>query len=289
MNKNSIYGAIIGDIAGSYLEVLEINAKQQKSKLSYTERCKILNPNTPLFTKDCSLTDDSVLTIAIADSIITGQSYESKLKEYGKKEINMGLDKYGRSRFGKCFCDWIYGNFKGNSYGNGCAMRISPVAYMHDSLEKTLQESERATICSHNHPESIKCSRATAGAIFLARIGTTKTQIKQFVEKELDFCLDYDLEYLRHNYVFTSKATNSVPQAIYCFLVSNSFEETLRNTLSIGGDVDTTAAISCAIASAYYDIPYEILETAKKFIPNEYDAVLQNFANKYLEKNNELI
>lgn len=289
MNKNSIYGAIIGDIAGSYLEVLEINAKQQKSKRPYEERCKILNPDTPLFTNNCSLTDDSVLTIAIADAIITGQSYESKLKEYGKKEINMGLDKYGRSRFGKCFCDWINGYFRGDSYGNGCAMRISPVAYMYNSLEKTLTEAENATICSHNHPDSIKCARATAGAIFLAKTKASKEQIKQFAEKELDFLLDFDLEYLRHNYVFTSKATNSVPQAIYCFLISNSFEETLRNTLSIGGDVDTTAAISCAIASAYYDIPLEILEKAKYFIPKEYDNVLQKFSNRYLEKNNELI
>ena len=289
MNKNSIYGAIIGDIAGSYLEVLEINAKQQKQKVSYPQRVKILNQQTPLFTKDCSITDDSVLTIAIADAIISNLSYESKLKEYGKKEISMGLDKYGRSRFGKCFCDWIYGNFNGDSYGNGCAMRISPVAYMYDSLETTLIEAERATVCSHNHPDSIKCARATCAAIFLARHGASKNEIKQFVEKELDFKLDFDLEYLRNNYVFTSKAMGSVPQAIYCFLVSNSFEDTLRNTLSIGGDVDTTAAISCGIASAYYEIPQNILTEAKKFIPKEYDLVLQKFANKHLEKNNEPI
>lgn len=289
MNKNSIYGAVIGDIAGSYLEVLEINAKQQKQKLSYEQRVKILNSESPLFTKDCSLTDDSVLTIAIADAILSNQSYEGKLKEYGKKEINMGLDKYGRSRFGKCFSEWIYGNLEGNSYGNGCAMRVSPVAYMYNSLEKTLLEAEKTTICSHNHTDSIKCARATCGAIFLARHGASKNQIKQFVEKELDLKLAFDLEYLRHNYVFTSKAMGSVPQAIYCFLVSNNFEETLRNTLSIGGDVDTTAAISCGIASAYYEIPQDILTEAKQFIPKEYDNVLQKFANKYLERSNEPI
>lgn len=287
MNKNSIYGAIIGDIAGSYQEVLEIKAKEQKSKLSYEERCKILNPNTPIFTKNCSLTDDSVLTIAIADAILNKQSYENKLKEYGQKEINMGQDKYGRSRFGKCFCNWIYGNFEGDSYGNGCAMRISPVAYIFESLAQTLKEAEKATVCSHNHSDSIKCARATAGAIFLARKGCSKQQIKDFAEKELDLSLDFDLEYLRHNYTFTSKAMLSIPQAIFCFLISNSFEETLRNTLSIGGDVDTTAAISCAIASAYYNIPEKILVDAKQFISAEYNEILQKFANKYLEKNYE--
>ena len=196
MNKNSIYGAIIGDIVGSYQEVLEIKAKECKTKISYNERCKFLNQDTPLFTQNCSLTDDSVLTIAIADAILTNKSYESKLKEYGKKEINMGLDKYGRSRFGKCFCNWIYGNFKGDSYGNGCAMRISPVAYMYNSLEKTLAEAEKATVCSHNHPDSIKCARAVCGSIFLARTGAPKEQIKQFAQKELDLLLDFDLEYL---------------------------------------------------------------------------------------------
>lgn len=289
MNKNSIYGAIIGDIAGSYLEVEEIIQKQNNLKPNYNSRCKILSKTTPLFNDNCSLTDDSVLTIAIADAILTGNSYEQKLKEYGKKEINMGQDKYGRSRFGKCFCQWIYGNFKGDSFGNGCAMRISPIAYMYNSLEKTLKEAEIATICSHNHPDSIKCAKATCGAIWLAKNGASKTQIKNFVEKELAISVEYDLEYLRHNYVFSSKAMLSVPQAIYCFLVSNNFEDTLRNTLSIGGDVDTTAAISCAIASAYYDIPLHILQSAKKFIPKGYDAVLQNFSKKYLENNNEPI
>lgn len=284
MNKNSIYGAIIGDVVGSHLEVAEIEAKMNKTRVDFATRQKILNPSTPLFTPDCSLTDDSVLTIAIADAILQGCSYEEKLKEYGKKEINMGVDKYGRSRFGKCFSDWIYGNYIGDSYGNGCAMRISPVAYVYDTLEETLIESEKATVCSHNHPDSIKCARAVSGAIFLARNRASKQEIKNFAEKELDLKLEFDLKYLSENYNFTSKSMQSVPEAIYCFLASNSFEDCIRKTISIGGDVDTTAAISGSIAGAYYDIPINILNSCKEFISPEYEKVLQNFSKKYLEK-----
>lgn len=289
MDKDSIYGAIIGDIVGSHLEVAEIVAKQNKTKIDFETRQKILNPNTPLFSNNCSLTDDSVLTIAIADAILANVSYEQKLKEFGKKEINMGLDKYGRSRFGKCFCEWIYGDYQGDSWGNGCAMRISPVAYAFDSLEKTLFECEKATICSHNHPDSIKCAKAVCGAIWLARHNSTKKEIKEFVEKCLDLSLEYDLTYLSNNYTFTSKAISSVPQAIYCFLASNSFEDTIRKTIAIGGDVDTTAAISGSIAGAYYDIPQDILTQARRFISPEYEAILKKFSKTYLEKHNENI
>ena len=283
MNKNSIYGAIIGDIAGSHLEVAEIVAKQNQTKVSYDERTKILSPTHPIFCCDCSLTDDSVLTIAICDALLGNNNYEQKLKEYGKNEINMGQDKYGRSRFGKNFSDWIYGDWQGDSYGNGCAMRISAIGYAFDTLEQTLKQSDLATIPSHNHPDSIACARAVSGAIFLARTGQSKQQIKQFVEQTLNTSVDIDIEQLRHNYIFTSRAMNSVPQAIYCFLISDSFEQTLRNSLSIGGDVDTIGAIACSIASAYYDIPEDILTTAKQFISPQYENILTQFSQNYLE------
>lgn len=283
MNKNSIYGAIIGDIAGSHLEVAEIVSKQNQTKRDYAERIKVIDPTYPLFTNDCSLTDDSVLTIAIADALLGEKDYMQKLKHYGKKEINMGQDKYGRSRFGKNFSEWIYGDWQGDSFGNGCAMRISAIGYAFDTLEKTLEESDLATIPSHNHPDSIACARAISGAIFLARKKHSKHDIKTFVEHTLKTQIEFDIEDLRHNYIFTSRAMNSVPQAIYCFLISDSFEQTLRNSLSIGGDVDTIAAIACSIASAYYDIPDDILIDAKSFISQEYDKILTQFSQKYLE------
>ncbi|MBE7074640.1 MAG: ADP-ribosylglycohydrolase family protein [Clostridiales bacterium] len=283
MNKYSIYGAIIGDVAGSHLEVLEMKEKENGYKVSSQKREKVLDPNTILFTDDCSLTDDSILTVALADALLNNKDYCKYLKEYGKQEIDLGKDKYGRSRFGKCFCEWLNGDFIGNSFGNGCAMRISPIAYAFSSLEETLKECNKATICTHNHEDSLKCARAVCGAIYLARTNKSKEEIKNFVEKELDIKLNFDLKYLRDNYIFTSKAINSVPQAIYCFLVSNSFEETLRNTLSIGGDVDTTAAISCSIASAFYNIPQNFINKVKEYIKPEYLKILEQFSITYLE------
>ena len=122
-----MYGAIIGDVAGSIYEVMEINAKKKKTVRSKMERAIILDKKIPLFTDMSSMTDDSVLTCSIADSILNDVSYEKKLKEYGIKELELGDDLYGRNRFGSGFIKWLHDSSNGNSYGNGCAMRISPV------------------------------------------------------------------------------------------------------------------------------------------------------------------
>ena len=128
-------GAIIGDVVGSYYEVLEINYyKKHKMPRLYEDRIKILDNSISLFNDNCSCTDDSILTCAIYDAIKNGDcNYEKYLKDYGNKEINLGLDKYGRSRFGKGFVSWLKGNYQGDSYGNGAAMRISPVGFLFDS------------------------------------------------------------------------------------------------------------------------------------------------------------
>ena len=212
-------GAIIGDIAGSYLELLEVIDKKQKGIRDYKDRIKILDNNTSLFNDECSVTDDSILTIAIMDAILNNKDYGTCLKEYGLKEINLGLDRYGRSRFGPGFISWLQGNSKGNSYGNGCAMRVSPVGYLFDTLEDVKRESYLATIPTHNNPDSIKCAEAVATSIFFLRHGMSKFELIDYITKNY-FKLDYDLEDLRHNYTFKSKAIDSVPQAIFCFLKS---------------------------------------------------------------------
>lgn len=142
-----MYGAIIGDIVGSYYEVLEIKNKNR----SYEDRMKIMDRNVPLFNENCSCTDDSILTTAIADAILNGESYEKKLREYGLREINLGKDIYGRSRFGKGFVEWLKNDYMGESFGNGSAMRISPVGYLFNSINEIKIESLNATIPSHNH------------------------------------------------------------------------------------------------------------------------------------------
>jgi ADP-ribosylglycohydrolase len=238
-----MYGAIIGDIVGSYYEVLEIKNKNR----SYEDRIKIMDRNVPLFNEICSCTDDSILTTAIADAILNGESYEKKLREYCLREINLGKDIYGRSRFGKGFVEWLKNDYMGESFGNGSAMRISPVGYLFNSIDEIKSESLNATIPSHNHIESIKSSEAVAVSIYLLRRGMNKDSLKEYIEKNY-FSLEYDLDDLRKNYRFTSRAIDSVPQAIFCFLNSNDFEDAIRLSISIGGDSDTIACITGALA-----------------------------------------
>lgn len=257
-------GAIIGDVVGSYYEVLEVKEIKNGHR-SYEERIKILDQNTPLFTENSSVTDDSILTFAIYKAIKENKPYEEMLKYYAKKEIDLGKDMYGRSRFGKGFVEWVNGNTQGTSYGNGASMRISPVGYLFDTLEEVKQETYKATIPSHNHEESILCAEAVSTSIFLLRNGISKEELKEYIEKNY-FKLDYDLEDLRRNYKFSSKSINSVPQAIFAFLESNSFEETIRNAISIGGDTDTIACIAGSLAESYYGIPEELLEQVKPYL-----------------------
>ena len=257
-------GAIIGDVVGSYYEVLEVKEIKNGHR-SYEERIKILDQNTPLFTNNSSVTDDSILTFAIYKAIKENKLYEEMLKYYAKEEIDLGKDMYGRSRFGKGFVEWVNGNTQGTSYGNGASMRISPVGYLFDTLEEVKQETYKATIPSHNHEESILCAEAVSTSIFLLRNGMSKEELKEYIEKNY-FKLDYDLEDLRRNYKFSSKSINSVPQAIFTFLESNSFEETIRNAISIGGDTDTIACIAGSLAESYYGIPEDLLEQVKPYL-----------------------
>ncbi len=273
-------GAIIGDVAGSYYEVLEIlYYKENHKPRSYQERIKIMNTNIPLFDNNSSVTDDSILTCAIADAIMSNASYEDKLREYGLREISLGKDIYGRSRFGSGFVSWLNGNSQGNSYGNGCTMRISPVGFLFDDVIKIKEESYKATIPSHNHEESLKCSEAITLSIHLLKNGMSKEKLKEFLETNY-FSLEYDLNDLRTNYIFTSEAINSVPQAIFCFLESESFEDAIRTSISIGGDSDTIAAITGSLAEAYYGIPEEIIKNVKPYIKEYMFPIIDKFYEK---------
>ena len=273
-------GAIIGDVVGSYYEVLEVKEIKNGHR-SYNDRIKILDQNTPLFTENSSVTDDSILTFAIYKAIKENKPYEEMLKYYAKQEINLGKDMYGRSRFGKGFVEWVNSNTQGTSYGNGASMRISPVGFLFNTLEEVKQETYKATIPSHNHQETILCAEAVATSIFLLRNGISKEELKEYIEKNY-FKLDYDLEKLRRNYKFSSKSIDSVPQAIYTFLESNSFEETIRNAISIGGDTDTIACIAGSLAESYYGIPENLLEQVKPYLKDYMKELLEK--EKTLQK-----
>ena len=275
-------GAIIGDVAGSYYEVLEIEErKNNKKNRTYEERIKILDGNIPLFTDKCSATDDSILTCAIYDAIENGsKNYEKYLKEYGLREVKLGMDIYGRSRFGSGFVDWLKNKKEGNSFGNGSAMRISPVGFLFDTLEEVKEESKKATIPSHNHEDSIKASEAVAVSIFLLRKGMSKEEVIKYI-KDNYYSLDYDLETLQRTYTFSSKASNSVPQALYIFSVSKDFEDSIRKAISIGGDTDTIAAIVGSLSESYYGIPENLKQEVKPYLRDYmYDLLKDRYYHK---------
>lgn len=273
-------GNIIGDVAGSYIEVLEIDAiKTEEKKRKYEDRIKILDKNIPLFNDKCSCTDDSNLTCAIADAVMNNKDYKKTLKEYALNDIKQGLDKYGRNRYGSGFISWVMGENEGNSYGNGAAMRIAPIGYIFNDLDTIKKHVRLATIPSHNNEEAIKGAEIVAITILLARNKYTKEEIKKYIED--NYCrLDFELEKLQKNYKFSSKCSNTVPQALYCFLISNNFEDAIRKSISIGGDSDTIACIVGGISEAFYGIPKYIKDEIQKFIPEHIKCILNQFYSK---------
>ena len=281
-----IYGAVIGDIVGSYHEVLEMEWFTSRT-VDFNRREAVLDRATPLFTDKSSFTDDSILTCAVANALLTDGDYEKSIRFFGMKEKDLGVDIYGRSKFGNGFINWLLGKETEKSYGNGCAMRISPVGYAFDTMAETLSEAEKSIICSHGGEDTVACGKAVAGAVFLARQGASKTEIKEFAESVIGRSLDYDIDELRQSYTFKVKAINSVPQAIACFLSGNDFEDVLRKSISIGGDSDTIASISCGIAGAYYDIPDEIKQAANRYITDEYRKILDSFNDRFVNRRYE--
>ncbi len=254
-----MYGAIIGDIIGSVYE-----------------RKNIKTTKFELFKGNSVFTDDTVLTIAVADAILTHKSYTETLQEYGKKYPNAG--------YGGNFYRWIFSDNPQpyNSWGNGSAMRVSPVAYAFNSIEKVLKEAEKSAIVTHNHPEGVKGAQAVAAAIFMARTGKSKKQIKDYIQKTFNYDLERSIDEIRPVYKFDVSCQGSVPEAIIAFLESTDFESAIRLAISLGGDSDTIAAMSGSIAEAFYKkIPENIISEAKKRLPEEFIKVIEGFKEKY--------
>lgn len=267
-------GALIGDYIGSQYEFNSSNAKNYyKSKEEF-----------PLFTRLNSFTDDSFMTTAVAESLLNANldvvDYDS-LKKIVVNSMVKWFRAYPDAGYGGYFFSWLQDNDRKpyGSYGNGAAMRISPVGWVARNEEEVKALSRAVTEISHNHPEGIKGAEAVAMCIFLARNGYTKEQIKERVIKDYYPNVDkYDYKELVKNYRMDETCQNSVPQAIYCFLSSNNFEECLRKSIYIGGDSDTIAAISCSIAEAFYkEIPANIADTVIKMMPKKMYSVLLSF------------
>ncbi|HPG59682.1 MAG TPA: ADP-ribosylglycohydrolase family protein [Candidatus Wallbacteria bacterium] len=256
-------GAIAGDIIGS---VFERHNAQTK--------------NFELFGPFSIFTDDSVLTVAIADSIMNGKPYAVKLREY--------FFKYPNAGYGGGFVNWALTLDAGpyNSYGNGSAMRVSPVGWVYDNIETVISVAKDCAQCTHNHPEGIKGAQAVAAAIFLARKKETKRAIKSFIAEQFGYDLDRDLEEIRKaGYKFDVSCQGSVPEAIIAFLGSDSYESAIRRAIWLGGDSDTIACISGSIAEAFYGgVPDDIKKEALSRLNDNLRSVTEQFILKFILK-----
>ena len=251
-------GAIIGDIIGS---VHEFTAPK--------------HTDFPLFTDRSTFTDDSVLTVAVADCLLGGGSYVDKFHEYTRVYPGRG--------YGGGFIEWARSGTREpyNSWGNGSAMRVSPVGFAFDSLEATVQEAKRSAEVTHSHPEGIKGAQATAAAIFLARQGESKEHIRRYINKQFEYDMNRTVDDIRPNYSFNESCRWTVPEAIISFLDSTDYESTIKLAISLGGDADTLACIAGGIAEAFYGcVPEEIAVQGKKLL----DAPLLKIINQFYEK-----
>jgi ADP-ribosylglycohydrolase len=231
-------GAIIGDIVGSIYERHNIKTK-----------------DFPFLSGKCFFTDDTVMTVAVAEALLEGgqeHDFVNAMKKYGRLFRNVG--------YGGRFFQWLRSDDPSpyNSWGNGSAMRVSPVGWWFDELADVEAGAKLSAAVTHNHPEGIKGGQATAAAIFLARTGAAKSEIKSYIEKRYGYDLDRTLDDIRPRYRFDVSCQGTVPEAIIAFLESTGFEDAIRNAISIGGDSDTLAAITGGIAEAAYGIPDEI-------------------------------
>lgn len=260
-------GAIIGDIAGSRFEW---HPKKDKDFELLTH------------VGGCRPTDDTIMTIAIANSILDCNGNYSSLSENATKYMQLFGRKYPHAGYGGHFGGWLLAEdpHPYNSYGNGSAMRVSPCAYAANTLEDAIKLSRAVTEVTHNHPEGIKGAEAVTAAIFLALHGKSILEIRDYVNKHY-YPMDFTLDSIRDGYKFDVTCQGSVPQAIMAFLESSDFEDAVRNAISLGGDADTQAAIAGSIAEAYYGIPAEVRKLALSFLNEDMLDVVNRFESKY--------
>jgi ADP-ribosylglycohydrolase len=249
-------GAITGDIIGSIYEKKVIRDR-----------------DFDLFHPKCHFTDDTVLTVAMAYSLLHQESYAQSLK--------MFFRQYPKAGYGHKFMVWGYSDSLQpyNSFGNGSAMRVSPIAYGFTDLQTVLQEAERSAAATHNHPEGIKGAQAIAAAIFLARQGSSKAEIQAFIETNFTYDLSLTTDTVKPAGV---ACQTSVPQALIAFLESTSFEDTIRRAIFIGGDSDTLACMAGSIAEAFYGgVPADIVAKTLAHLDDFLRSITEQFVSQY--------
>ena len=252
-------GAIVGDIIGSVHEFIGTKTKQ-----------------FPLFVPESKFTDDTVLTVAVADWILSGQDLVELLRDYT-------MAYPGRS-YGLRYNRWAEGPSRDpyHSFGNGSAMRVSPVGFAFDTIKEVLDWAERSAAVTHNHPEGIRGAQATAAAIFHARRTRDKDEIRRKLEVQFGYELRQRLDDIRPSYRFNETCQETVPQALIAFFESTSYEDAIRNAISLGGDADTLACITGGVAEAYYGgVPEDLAKTGLAALDDKLAATVRRYRERF--------
>jgi ADP-ribosylglycohydrolase len=253
-------GAILGDIIGSVHEGVGTKTK-----------------DFPLFVPQSSFTDDTVLTVAVADWILSGRDLVDLLQAYYRA--------YPRRGYGGSFREWAQkgSRMPYNSFGNGSAMRVSPIGFAFDTIEDVLLWAERSSAVTHSHPEGIRGAQATAAAIHYARNLRDRDQIRRILESRFGYDLGPGLNQIRPGYSFDVTCQGTVPQAIVAFLESTSYEDAVRNAISLGGDADTLACITGAMAEAFYGgVPDDLAAQAEELLDPQLKEVIHRFQDRFM-------
>ena len=265
-----MYGAILGDIIGSPYEF----DRGSKTK------------DFPLFSGRSEFTDDTVMTIAVADAFLPVQPEMED--EVIRQRVVAKMQKYGRlyphAGYGSRFRRWLRDRHPQpyNSWGNGSAMRVSSVGWLYNDLETVRRMARLSAEVTHNHPEGIKGAEAVASAIFLARSGSTKAEIKAYLEENFHYDLSRTCDEIRPDYYHVESCQETVPEAITAFLEGQSFEDVIRTAVSLGGDSDTLTCIAGSMAEAFYGVPEELKAESQNRLPEDLLEVLQQF-DAYLQ------
>lgn len=248
-------GACAGDLIGSYWEFREEKPESR---------------DTPLFRKESVISDDTILTIATAEAILAGRPYSEVYKSYCRRYVNYG--------YGGSFMQWAHTSEGytqvNNSWGNGSAMRVSPVGWAFSTPQRVMMEAQQSASITHAAFEGVKGSQATALAVYMARAGAGKDQIRAVMDEWFEYLVDIDLDDYHEEYKFDVSCQGTLPPAIACVLQANSFEGVMRNGLYIGGDVDTLLAIAGSIAEPLYGVPIDIREKTEAVIKENSPALL---------------
>ena len=260
-----MYGAILGDIIGSPYE-FDLGDKTK---------------DFPLFSMNSTYTDDSVMTLAVAQALMDSNPWASD--EQIRSQLVYRMQQFGRefpdAGYGGMFIRWLqeedpqpYGSF-----GNGSAMRVAAAAWLFDDLDTVRRMARLSAEVTHDHPEGVKGAESVATAIFMARTGSTKTQIKACMEQEFGYDLRRTCDEIRPDYHHVETCQETVPEAITAFLEGESFEDVIRTAVSLGGDCDTLTCIAGSIAEGFYGVPEDLKQECRERLPDELLAVLEDF------------